>query len=327
MSNINNENLNKPQPISMSFEQSRTILNQMENCICKIYKNKEIKGTGFFCEIPFQKILLKVLITSNNILNEEEIDFNKTINIIIMYGKQKEEFKKIQIDEKRIKYTNKQLGISIIEIKPEKDRIINFLEIDTEFLEKDKVIIEENYKREKSYILHYIEEKLSVSYGLANDLKDLCSTGTPILSLENNEIIGINYKGPYNNLNNDVFINHIINDFKNNYYYSIYKNEIEIDLIYNNNNEYESIIFGDKFVEKNKNNVKLIINGFKSSLREKYILNKGDNNIKIILINKLIDLEDMFHGCESLKNIDGLKKLNTQDVINFKGMFHGFSSL
>ena len=35
----------------------------------------------------------------------------------------------------------------------------------------------------------------------------------------------------------------------------------------------------------------------------------------------------MFHGCESLKNIDGLKKLNTQDVINFKGMFHGCSSL
>ena len=35
----------------------------------------------------------------------------------------------------------------------------------------------------------------------------------------------------------------------------------------------------------------------------------------------------MFDGCESLKNIDELKYLNTKDIINFAYMFHGCSSL
>ena len=37
----------------------------MENCICKIYKNKEI-GTGFICKISDT---LCALITNNHVLN------------------------------------------------------------------------------------------------------------------------------------------------------------------------------------------------------------------------------------------------------------------
>ena len=35
----------------------------------------------------------------------------------------------------------------------------------------------------------------------------------------------------------------------------------------------------------------------------------------------------MFDGCESLKNIDEQKYLNTKDIINFSGMFSWCSSL
>ena len=35
----------------------------------------------------------------------------------------------------------------------------------------------------------------------------------------------------------------------------------------------------------------------------------------------------MFNGCESLKNIDELKYLDTKDIKNFSGMFYECSSL
>ena len=130
MSDIIKESLNKDQPIPVSLEGTRTILNQMENCICKIYKDNGTIGTGFFCEIPFNNNLLKVLITNNHVLNENEIDNNKIINIsIINKEKKKEEIKRIEIDNKRKKYSNKELDITIIEIKA-KDEINNYMEVD-----------------------------------------------------------------------------------------------------------------------------------------------------------------------------------------------------
>ena len=41
------------QPIPVDIEGTKLILFQMENCICKIINDNGIKGTGFFCKIPF----------------------------------------------------------------------------------------------------------------------------------------------------------------------------------------------------------------------------------------------------------------------------------
>ena len=49
--------LNSPDPVSISG--TRTILNQMIKCICKIKKQGET-GTGFFCKIPFINIRRKI---------------------------------------------------------------------------------------------------------------------------------------------------------------------------------------------------------------------------------------------------------------------------
>ena len=56
-------------------------------------------------------------------------------------------------------------------------------------------------------------------------------------------------------------------------------------------------------------------------------MNKGENNLKIIIINKISDLEDMFNLCESLYNIYELKYLNTKDITYFRRMLRGSTSL
>ena len=48
---------------------------------------------------------------------------------------------------------------------------------------------------------------------------------------------------------------------------------------------------------------------------------------KVILEKKITNLEYMFCACSCLKNIDGLKFLDTNDVNNFSYMFSGCSSL
>ena len=107
----------------------KKIEEQMENCICKIYKNEEI-GTGFICKITDK---LYGLITNNHILNEKDIEDNKMIDISI-----NNKNIKIILDKNRKKYTNKELHITIIELKPNKDEIYKYLEIDEEDINKKK---------------------------------------------------------------------------------------------------------------------------------------------------------------------------------------------
>ena len=39
------------QPKSIQIEEARTIISQLENCICLIYPKKGGTGTGFFCKM------------------------------------------------------------------------------------------------------------------------------------------------------------------------------------------------------------------------------------------------------------------------------------
>ena len=104
-----------------------------------------------------------------------------------------------------------------------------------------------------------------------------------------------------------------------------YKNKI--NLIYYAEEDGINKIFGKKFVENNKNNIELIIKGIKIELVSTYELKKGKNKIQIIIKNKINDLEGMFQFCNTLKNIDGLKYLDTNEIKNFSGIFWGCSSL
>ena len=94
----------------ISLKQTEMILDQMKsNSICRIND----KGTGFFVKIPYKSILLTVLITTNQVINTDDIQDKR--NILIRLNNDKK-IKTIKLDENRIKYTNEKLDITIIEI-------------------------------------------------------------------------------------------------------------------------------------------------------------------------------------------------------------------
>ena len=65
----------------ITIDQTKTILNQLENCICKIFVDDGSKATGFFCNIKYDNKEMPVLITNNHVLNEDNIKLNKIITI------------------------------------------------------------------------------------------------------------------------------------------------------------------------------------------------------------------------------------------------------
>ena len=196
----------------ISFEQTKKILEQMENYICKIIIDKVTKGTGFLCKIPLHgdNKLTPVLITNNNVINDDILARKKDITIECTSSIKS---KKLNLSN-RTAYNNKKLGISIIEIV-NKDgfKNINMFELDEDMLsgKTDKFI-------DKSiYMIHSNQKTLYVSYGLVNDIGKnhnfvhTCkafngSSGSPILNLENNKIIGI-HSSNNANINEGFFLN------------------------------------------------------------------------------------------------------------------------
>ena len=123
----------------ISFEQTKKILEQMENYICKIIIDNDTKGTGFLCKIPLHgdNKLTPVLITNNNVINDDILARKKDITIECTSSIKS---KKLNLSN-RTAYNNKKLGISIIEIV-NKDgfKNINMFELDEDMLSQEKQI-------------------------------------------------------------------------------------------------------------------------------------------------------------------------------------------
>ena len=306
------------QTIPVSIEATTKILYQMNNCLCEIYQKNVKLGIGFLCKIPYpnnNNNLLPVLIANNNIVNKND----KYIKLIFS-----NKVKEIKINNSRKKYINPDNSISIIEIKPNKDKIFNYLELDENDLYENKENLELEYENKSIYIMHYINETLSVSYCIINYLMNnkKIEYGCPILSLKTFKIIGIYNGNCQNNIkNHSMFIKYLIDKFNE------CKNKNELNIIYKTDKEGDEDIFGEDFVENNKNNIELIINGSKNDLINRYKLEKGENIIKIIIKNEISNLESMFYNCKSLKNLKELEYLKTKDIKNFSLMFFGCSSL
>ena len=194
-----------PKPVSMKGIE--TILFQMKNCICKIY-NKNKKGTGFFLKVlfPEQNNSIYLLVTNNHVLDNSDIENNKIKEITINDDSLN---RNIKINNSRKRFTCPNLDITFVEIIPNLDKINNFLELDEE-INKDISILEKSYRSKSIYVLQYPKSTiLHVSYGLLNQIQEdkkiihNCSTeegssGSPILSLETNRVIGIHKGGAKN---------------------------------------------------------------------------------------------------------------------------------
>jgi len=101
----------------------------------------------------------------------------------------------------------------------------------------------------------------------------------------------------------------------------------EINLIYFAEREGTYNIFGEKFVKKNKNNIKIVIDGNQDKLTSKWDFKKGENIVTILIKNKLKNLSHMFHSCKYLKDISELKYLDVKDITDFSYMFSECSLL
>jgi len=124
------ESLLNGYPNVISYECTKKIIEQMEKNICKINIAKN-QGTGFFTKIPFpnQNNMLPVLITNNHIINNDRLSKeHMKIKLDIKEEKDIKEIKEIKLNN-RMKYTNEEYDITIIEIK-EEDNINNYLELD-----------------------------------------------------------------------------------------------------------------------------------------------------------------------------------------------------
>ena len=316
-------------PNIISYETTKTIIDQMEQNICKI-KIGSIQGTGFFCEIPFpdKNNMFPVFITNNHIINEKILYAeNAVIEIEIKY----DGIKKLNLNN-RYKYTNKEYDITIIEIK-NTDDITSFLQLDDTIINNIIKIENKNelFINKTLYIIQYPGGKLSVSYGtLETIIKEekytfyhKCSTkggssGSPILNL-NNKILGIHRQG-LNNNNKGTFLNFPIKEL--------------IDLYYPNYNLRQ---FNKKYGEltNDLSNDKIKIVGkigdeaFKhfcelkfTNLKEMNIYQIGITNIKPLEKMNLDKLEVLDLSNNNIPDITPLSKVNMKELkyLDLSGM-------
>ena len=181
---------------------------------------------------------------------------------------------------------------------------INKIKYNNHFTPKKTNYINNNYNSHKNYNiffpLHYhIKNK--------NTKKKTIKKGIPKkIKIENN--------------NNDNIIKNFISDIN------------EITIRYNINNDKKIKIFGKAFVENNKDKCHIMIDGNKIDLCEYIDLSKDFKKqeileLKLIGIQKVINMSYMFYCCSSLKDLSDISEWNTQNVTDMSEMFYYCSSL
>ena len=269
---------------SIQGETLEKINDQKKSCSCKIECNEKGNGSGFFSLIPFpnKAKLLPVLMTNNHVLPKEAIIKGKKININM-----KEKKFSYLIDDSTKVYTNKKYDITIIEMSDNYGLDFNkFLEIDDSIHKEN---LQEYFKNRSIYLIHHPKSKENAEFTVgiikyialdSNDIHHTCksepgSSGSPILDLKTNKIVGIHKGSASNNikLNIGTFIKEPIEEF-----YKECVNKIKLDEILigypNQENEIKNI--------KN-NNGQNRDNSYKGKNNKSEL--KSDNIIKIQNIN------------------------------------------
>ena len=193
--------------------------------ICKIYCNDNGHGTGFFSNIQYDyNIILKVLISNNHVLKEDDLTIGKKIKFSI---NDEAIFYEIIINKSRKIYTSKKYDVTIIELKfNDKLDKISFFDIDNQIFRENS---KELYINKLIYLLHYPKGKeMKFSDGIIRNFSDdnytirhICDTsegssGGPIINAINLQLIGIHKGGAKGaqNFNLGTFMKEPIGEFK-----------------------------------------------------------------------------------------------------------------
>ena len=242
-------------PKSASQVCIKEIINQTNNSFYKIYKEdgKTEIGTGFFCNIKYEKKNIPVIIINDLGIYEEDL-----YTIIIYKNNTKEE---IKLGETKIK--NKEFNIVVIEIIDNKSSEIHFMEIDDRIYQKD---IELLFNNESLYIMQYSNiDNIQISPGVMSNIlnnsefeylgnKD--SIGSLIFNVSNNKIIGILYKNKSIYIDTGFFFQSVIIKFIIKYKHNKYhENEINILIKVEQEDINNKIYFLDNYGLGNKDSV------------------------------------------------------------------------
>ena len=341
------------------------IIEQSKKCICKIKLLNGLDIPGFFCAIPFPddfKKLPVLILYNDNFINEEEndvlelnLDNDKLIKKIKL-----DKSRKIYNDQKyniMIIEIKKSDGFDV-------DSFLNldkglFSKKFYDIYNKESIYILYYANKEKED--HSLGTIFTVSenYKITHKCKlKEDSIGYPLIKSKNKNLIGINLEKTQNKnglnigkllaepiinfnkkYNQNIDINNISDEIETN------KNNNEIRIYYDFNKEKKFLrfivespdgrldedinlykIFGQNFVNNNKNICKMIINDeeyeLTSILPEKFRGYKGDSfEIKLKGINDVIDLSYIFAGCESLKQLPDFDKIDTSRMERMRGLF------
>ena len=227
-------------PNPVTIKNIETISRQMKESICKIFREDSGKASGFFCKIPLSTRAIHTLITNYHVIDESYVKSHNTINISLYDDKIN---KTIYLDDDRIKYFSEKYDTAIIEIKNKDEISTQFLELDEDIFEKEQIY----FKNLSIYNISYPKSELaSVSFGLLKKIdkytiKHFCSTeegssGSPILNLSNNKVVGLHNAGSdILKCNSGIFLKYPINEFKKKYEaYEYYNDSIFIGDYENN---------------------------------------------------------------------------------------------
>ena len=111
----------------------------------------------------------------------------------------------------------------------------------------------------------------------------------------------------------------------------------KIKIIYDIKDKKKIKLFGYEFVQENKNNCYIIINGKKEYICEYFTINDKIQNknlleIELIEIKKIVNMQHLFgdnsyNGCDSLKSLPDISDWDMTKVTNMSCMFCGCGSL
>lgn len=296
-----------PQPATINT--TETILRQMRKSICKIYREKPIQikeetkegefmneieggeGTGFFCDIPYNNLKLRVLLTNYHVLDKYIKEYQK-IHITMNDGKIN---KIIHLNNNinQFLYFSEKYDITIIPVMDLDD--IESLILDPDIFETNGKTL---FRNKTIYNISYPNgNKSFVSYGLLKDfddfkIKHFCSTekgssGSPIINLSNNKVIGIHTAGSTRfDFNYGTFLKYAIKEFierlyNMNFYkfinnkYNHYNNNTINNK--NSNNDYNKQLTMSINTSKFENNIQNISSS--NSFHNKKIMNISLGNI------------------------------------------------
>ena len=286
----NNLDIVKEDGEIVTFRTLKRISNSgIERCIGRIVmeindkEEKKVKaGSGFLLNIPQRDI--KVFITNNHVLDQDFLD-----NEDRLYFDIEEKEKKINLKKSRIKYTNKSIDYTIIEIIDD-DKISDFLEIDENFNSND-------YMKEQIFVSQYPEGKeLSYSHGkiIKKDNKFLYynvgtrggSSGSPIILFDNLKVIGLHLGCTHNKndkINIGIPIELILDDINK----IIPKKESVNDLLIKikafeeeKNLLNKKLLIAEKKFREQNNSKNLLIEEIKTLKNEIKLLNEKCNDFK-----------------------------------------------